>query len=68
MITRYIIRSSQEFLNELCYASFVKHQFLPKIIEEDNQPIELTDETVEMNRSMTDQSLISATYKVEPLR
>ena len=58
MITRYIIRSSQEILNELCYVSFVKYQFLPKIIEEDNQPIELTDETVEMNRSMTDQYLI----------
>ena len=30
MITRYIIRPSQEIPNELCYASFVKHQLLPK--------------------------------------
>lgn len=41
---------SMEILNELCYASFIKHyQLPPKKIEDDSQTIDLADEIVEMN-------------------
>ena len=42
VIMQYLVILSMEILNELCYISFVKHQLLPKKIEEDSQPIELT--------------------------
>lgn len=38
-----------EILNELCYASFIKHYQLPPKKIDDSQTIDLTDEIVEMN-------------------
>lgn len=43
MINRYITRPSMKIINELCYV------LLPKMKEEDSQPIELTDEIIEIN-------------------
>ena len=50
LVSRYIIRLSEEIFNQLCYASFVKkYQLLPKQVESDRQPNELSDEVIEKN-------------------
>ena len=55
MVSRYIIRPQDTVLNQLCYASFVKnYQLLPKQMENDSQPNELSDEVIEENHSLTD--------------
>ena len=50
MVSRYIIRPQVTVLNQLCYASFVKnYQLLPKQMENDSQPNELSHEVIEEN-------------------
>ena len=50
LVSLYIIRLSEEIFNQLCYASFVKkYQLLPKQVESDRQPNELSDEVIEKN-------------------
>ena len=44
MVSRYIIIPSEEVFNTLCCAFFIKkYQLLPKKVENDSQPNELSD-------------------------
>ena len=48
MVSHYIIWPSEEVFNQLCYESFIKkYQLLPKQVENDSQPNELSDEVIE---------------------
>ena len=50
LVSRYVIRPSEEIFNQLCYASFVKkYQLLPKQVESDRQPNQLSDKVIEKN-------------------
>ena len=50
LVSRYVIRPSEEIFNQLYYASFVKtYQLLPKQVESDRQPNELSDKVIEKN-------------------
>ena len=58
MVVRYIIRPPEEVFNQLWYASFIKkYQMLPKQVENDSQPSELSDEVTEENPSVNNNSL-----------
>ena len=53
MASRYIFMPSEEVYNQLCHASFLKkYQLLPKQVENDSQPNELSDEVIEENHSV----------------
>ena len=50
MVSRYFIRSLKEVFNQLCYVFYVKkYQSLPKQVENDSQPKELSDKFMEEN-------------------
>ena len=53
MVSRYIIKPSEEVFNQLYYASFVKKcQLRPKQVENDSQSNDLPDEVIQENHSV----------------
>ena len=53
MVSRYVIRPSEEVFNQPRYVSFVKnYQLLPKQVENDSQPNELSNEVNKENHSV----------------